>query len=42
MVFFWLKLEVIYKGKGNGKCLNVLLNDEYYDIILFMFGLIEK
>lgn len=37
-----LKLEAIYKGKGNGKCLNVLLNDEHYDTILSMPGLTEK
>lgn len=37
-----LKLEAIYKGKGNGKCLNVLLDDEHYDTILSMPGLTEN
>lgn len=36
-----LKLEPIYKGYGNGKCLNVLLDQGHYDTILSMPGISE-
>lgn len=37
-----MKLEFFYKGKGNGICLNILLDKEYYDIIFFMLGVVCK
>lgn len=37
-----LKLEPIYKGKGNGICLNVLFDDQHYDTILSMPGVTEN
>ena len=35
-----LKLEPIYKGLGTGTCLNVLLDEEHYDTILSMPGVL--
>ncbi|XP_061170302.1 uncharacterized protein LOC133179605 [Saccostrea echinata] len=33
-----LSLEPVYKGYGEGTCLNVLLNDHHYDAIISMPG----
>ena len=35
-----LELIPIYKGTGNGTCLNILLNDAHYDTILSMTGVL--
>jgi hypothetical protein len=37
-----LQLEPIYKGLGNGTCLNVLLDNQHYDAILSMPGVTEN
>lgn len=37
-----LWLEFIYKGLGYGICLNILLDNEYYDVIVFMIGVMEN
>lgn len=37
-----LKLEVMYRGKGDGVCLNILLDKDHYDTILSMPGLTEN
>ena len=37
-----MKLEPLYKGRGNGTCLNVLLDSGHYDAILSMPGVTEN
>lgn len=34
------KLEPLYKGKGHGTCLNILLDKQHYDTILSMPGVV--